>query len=54
MMVVWGNQRFSAIRADYDTIIKGKVNNIDMSRVSFFILLSSIYVFSLISPIVPS
>jgi hypothetical protein len=38
MMVVWGNQGFSAIRANYDTIIKEKVNNIDMSRVSFFIL----------------
>ena len=35
MMVVWGNQRFSAIRAYCDTIIKEKVSNIDITRAIF-------------------
>jgi len=41
MMVDWGNQRFSAIKANCNTIIKEKVSNIDITRVNFFILLSS-------------
>jgi hypothetical protein len=37
MMVVWGNQRFSAIRAYTVTVVREIVNSIDMNRVSLFI-----------------
>ncbi len=50
MMVVWGNQKFSAIRAYTVTVAKEIVNSMDMNTFSFFILLFSIYMFSLISP----
>ena len=54
MMVVWGNQKFSAIRAYTVTVAKEIVNSMNMNAVSFFILLLAIYVFSLTSPTVPS
>ena len=35
MMVVWGNQRFSAIRVYTVTVVRKIVNSMDMNIVSF-------------------